>query len=545
MTFATESAVVSRAIGLACVEGRERRGQALEPTTMIDVKPLIAANYTSDATMASLRRRLLPHVFDAFGVEEAIVPCSFAQAGEGPPSAADVFRRANGAWQTAPLASFEHDEENLLQVHGLDGEVFVRFSRGRFDPENLKIGISLVEDGIRRFAGRDIVRQSSLARFGQDFALVGHSEALLHLEDEIQKASKTALNTYVFGEEGTETMGTAFGLHALGRCRSRPFVVVECSCVDDIDFGRALQRAANRAQDGSILVSGIETLSGDAIERMRMVLESRSGQWIAGANDAAMCHARIIVSSGYSPRELRNRLSLPRHLVDEMATIPIRVPALRERLEDLNHHIDKALSGFAGPVQSRLGSAHRAQMARHSWPGNLAELDSTVARVVAMALAPDQIFRHDDVSADPEAAVTDGTFASCSKTPPWEELAHQIGNGIMSGIAGLHPSLQRSIVCISENYAEELTTVEIARKSFVSSSHLSHLYKEKLGVPIRTFLARVRIELAKRLLLEQAERRVTDISLQVGFGDFSHFLKSFKRAVGVTPKEYRRTSTMS
>jgi AraC-like DNA-binding protein len=53
-------------------------------------------------------------------------------------------------------------------------------------------------------------------------------------------------------------------------------------------------------------------------------------------------------------------------------------------------------------------------------------------------------------------------------------------------------------------------------------------------------LAVVRIEKAKRLLLEKPCDSVTEISLDVGFGDLSHFEKTFKRSTGLNPREFRR-----
>ncbi|MGH9382170.1 MAG: helix-turn-helix domain-containing protein [Thermoanaerobaculia bacterium] len=50
----------------------------------------------------------------------------------------------------------------------------------------------------------------------------------------------------------------------------------------------------------------------------------------------------------------------------------------------------------------------------------------------------------------------------------------------------------------------------------------------------------VRIERAKQLLVEEPRHRITDISLDVGFGDLSHFEKTFKRIVKISPREYRR-----
>jgi AraC-like DNA-binding protein len=79
----------------------------------------------------------------------------------------------------------------------------------------------------------------------------------------------------------------------------------------------------------------------------------------------------------------------------------------------------------------------------------------------------------------------------------------------------------------------------------MSSSHLSFLLKRSLGVPFKSLLAAVRIERAKQLLGETNPSSITDISLEVGFGDLSHFERTFKRLVGTNPREYRRQQIAS
>lgn len=53
-------------------------------------------------------------------------------------------------------------------------------------------------------------------------------------------------------------------------------------------------------------------------------------------------------------------------------------------------------------------------------------------------------------------------------------------------------------------------------------------------------LQQLRIEKAKELLHQQRKLRITEVALKVGFGDLSHFEKSFRRLVGVSPREFRR-----
>jgi AraC-like DNA-binding protein len=104
----------------------------------------------------------------------------------------------------------------------------------------------------------------------------------------------------------------------------------------------------------------------------------------------------------------------------------------------------------------------------------------------------------------------------------------------------LHISLQRALRYIRQHYLEDIALSELAKNAFVSPSHLSYLFKSELGTSFKTLLACLRIEKAKRLLVQDKDARITDICLESGFGDLSHFEKTFKKWAGCKPKDFRR-----
>jgi AraC-like DNA-binding protein len=99
--------------------------------------------------------------------------------------------------------------------------------------------------------------------------------------------------------------------------------------------------------------------------------------------------------------------------------------------------------------------------------------------------------------------------------------------------------VQRALRYVGNHYTEEISLGRLARESYISASHLSFLLKRSLGVPFKSLLAAVRIRRAQQLLA-LSEHSITEISLEVGFGDLSHFERTFKRIVGTNPREYRR-----
>jgi len=107
-------------------------------------------------------------------------------------------------------------------------------------------------------------------------------------------------------------------------------------------------------------------------------------------------------------------------------------------------------------------------------------------------------------------------------------------------LANFGTGLQRALRYVGEHFQEEISLGQLARESFISVSHLSFLFKRNLGVPFKTLLAAVRIEKARQLLGDNRQQSITEISLDAGFGDLSHFERTFKRLTGTNPRDYRR-----
>jgi len=101
------------------------------------------------------------------------------------------------------------------------------------------------------------------------------------------------------------------------------------------------------------------------------------------------------------------------------------------------------------------------------------------------------------------------------------------------------PVLRDAVRYIRENFMKDLTLDEVANAVHLSSYYLSHLFKEELGVTFVEYLTHVRIEEAKKLLLDP-RRTVQQVSYMVGYQDPSYFTKVFKKLESRTPSQYRK-----
>jgi AraC-like DNA-binding protein len=88
---------------------------------------------------------------------------------------------------------------------------------------------------------------------------------------------------------------------------------------------------------------------------------------------------------------------------------------------------------------------------------------------------------------------------------------------------------------------EEIDLARVAKRSGLSVFHFLRLFANVLGVTPHQYLVRARLKHAARLLADE-ERAITDIALDVGFADLSNFVRSFRRAAGVSPREFRKAA---
>jgi transcriptional regulator GlxA family with amidase domain len=101
-----------------------------------------------------------------------------------------------------------------------------------------------------------------------------------------------------------------------------------------------------------------------------------------------------------------------------------------------------------------------------------------------------------------------------------------------------NPRVRRAVLLIEQNLAAPLSADEVADRVNISKRQLERLFRDELGMGVQAFARYLRLHYGLWLLLS-TERRVTDIALECGFSDTSHFNRLFRRTYGVTPSAVR------
>jgi two-component system response regulator AtoC len=235
----------------------------------------------------------------------------------------------------------------------------------------------------------------SRARTDQYF-VHGASPAMRALERAIADIAATDIPVLLVGESGTGKEVAALEIHRLSRRWKEPFVKCGCSGLTGDSLSARLQRAENvlaedLAGSGSLFLDGINHLEPAAQGRLLHLLPDGSGTPPQG------CHSMRVISS--TTRNLEDEMKSGRfreELYYRINGVHLRLPPLRDRKEDvpalLEFFFKKYTSLFERP-EPNVSQSTMSLLLRHSWPGNIRELENVARKIVA--LGDEHLATHD------------------------------------------------------------------------------------------------------------------------------------------------------
>jgi two-component system nitrogen regulation response regulator NtrX len=231
--------------------------------------------------------------------------------------------------------------------------------------------------------------------------MIGDSAPMRKLREEILKAAPSRARVLVAGENGTGKELVAAAIHENSPRKGEAFVKLNCAAIpkDLIEselfghekgaFTGALTRKEGRfdlADGGSLLLDEIGDMSLDTQAKLLRVLEESEFERLGGKGPIRV-DVRVISSTNKDLVEEIKRGNFREDLYFRIAAIPIRVPPLRERKEDIPFLVKHFAQVFCEennrPVKQFGESAMNALLA-YDWPGNVRELKNVVERLVIM-----------------------------------------------------------------------------------------------------------------------------------------------------------------
>jgi two-component system, NtrC family, nitrogen regulation response regulator GlnG len=235
----------------------------------------------------------------------------------------------------------------------------------------------------------------------EDLPLIGRSPAMQEVYRTIARVVANDLTVLILGESGTGKELVARAIHDLGPRTKRPFVAINMAAIpreliESELFGHergaftgAHGRTAGRfeqAQGGTLFLDEIGDMPFEAQTRLLRVLQSGEFSTVGGAR-SIRADVRIIAATHKDLPRLIAENSFREDLYYRLNVVPIRLPALRQRAEDIGelsrHFLDRAAAD--GLPRKLLAPAAIERLARHGWPGNVRELENLMRRLAALA----------------------------------------------------------------------------------------------------------------------------------------------------------------
>jgi len=263
--------------------------------------------------------------------------------------------------------------------------------------------LSLIRRALeKRALEREVVfLRSELAR-RQDFdEIVGQHRGMQKLYQLIAQVARTASTVLITGESGTGKELIARAIHRQGPRRDKPFVPVNPAAVSETlmeselfghekgAFTGAYQRKLGKfelAHGGTLFLDEIATLKPELQVKLLRVLQEREIERVGGTQSIKV-DVRIIAASNADLKKAVRNETFREDLYYRLNVVPITVPPLRERREDIpllvNHFIRKFTHEFKKQI-SGVSPDALAALQEYPWPGNVRELQNIIERSVAL-----------------------------------------------------------------------------------------------------------------------------------------------------------------
>jgi DNA-binding NtrC family response regulator len=376
-----------------------------------------------------------------------------------------VTEAAEGRAALARLGEFAYDIlVTDLRLPGADGRRIVEEARARY-PDIIAIvitGYGTVKDAVElikqgasdfitkpfRFEALLHVIQTALEqrrlRSENDYlraqlderyrieGIVGRSEPMRALFQLLHTVADSPATVLITGETGTGKELAARAIHHAGPRRAHRFVALNCSAIPDTLLEAELfghvrgaftgavgnrQGKLEHANRGTLFLDEIGTMSPSLQAKLLRVLQEREFERV-GDSQTIKVDVRVIAATHADLAKMVKAGEFREDLFYRLNVIPVRMPALRERRDDIPLLVQHFLSGLAGRSRkgpSTVSQDAMRQMMVYQWPGNVRQLENVVERMFTLLPKRSQI-ELDDLPdeircASPEAAAAVHTEA--------------------------------------------------------------------------------------------------------------------------------------
>ena len=231
-------------------------------------------------------------------------------------------------------------------------------------------------------------------------ALIGKSAAIAQLRQTVERVAPTNSRILIVGPSGSGKELAARTIHQLSRRANGPFIVINAAAITPdrmeielfgVDKGNGADGrkpgALEEAHGGTLFIDDIADLPRETQNKILRVLVDQTFQRVGGSSKVAV-DVRIVSSTVRNLETLIAEEKFREDLYHRLSVVPIRVPPLAERREDIPSLIDyfmDQISQATGLPKRRIGDDAMAVLQSHDWPGNVRQLRNNIERLMILA----------------------------------------------------------------------------------------------------------------------------------------------------------------
>lgn len=328
----------------------------------------------------------------------------------------------------------------------------------------------------------------------------------------------------IHGEQGNETLDLALYVAARGEHKQTYFTEVRSDNYSDYLLSEVIHDVSDSYRN-ILYFDGFDSFS---IEQKKSIFDQLlliSSEHFS-SQAASQCLQLVFSVSIVTP-ELKMQIKQLGEVVE------LFLPPLRHRPSDIPELIEEAYRGFRKKPQQSFSPEVTDWLLAFQWPGNTQQLRHSIARLLLLS---DQ----DTIEWHEAQLILPDIFPDESLSIPMEALCKRLLLQQEQLLDRFHPAVRKSMIFLAKNFNKDLSLAMLAAQAHSSSSHLSYLFRISFSVSFKQLLNMFRVLHARQQLEVNPQIRITDLYLDAGFGDLSHFEKIFKRYTGKTPNEYRK-----
>jgi two-component system nitrogen regulation response regulator NtrX len=292
----------------------------------------------------------------------------------------------------------------LISGHGSIESAVRAIKMGAFDfvekPLSLEKTVLVVRNALRQ-RRLEAENRALRARVDRPQAMVGESYVMRRLREQVAMAAPTNGRVLIYGENGTGKELVARTVHAMSHRKSAAFVEVNCAAIPEelIEselFGHVRGAFTGAVSDrrgkfevadgGTIFLDEIGDMSLKTQAKVLRVLQEQTMEAVGGTARIRV-DARVLAATNKDLQTEIRQGNFREDLYFRLNVIPIFVPPLRERQEDIPLLADHFMAEFAreyGRRPKQFDAAATAALQEYAWPGNVRELRNVIERLVIM-----------------------------------------------------------------------------------------------------------------------------------------------------------------